>query len=206
MASTVIIKRGAEAVLQRTTWHGRKAVEKHRLPKEYRSQQLDGSLRKSRLRMEIRLMTEARKIGVTVPLIFDVDIRNNRIVMEYIEGPTIKDALQQRIVNPIEIAQEIGRIVARLHSNDIMHGDLTTSNMILKNSFIYLIDFSLGEKTSSFENKGVDLHLLKEALTSAHSDMPKLFKQVITGYKEVYADADSILMKVEDIESRGRYT
>jgi len=151
-------------------------------------------------------MTEARKIGVTVPLIFDVDIRNNRIVMEYIEGPTIKDALQQRIVNPIEIAQEIGRIVARLHSNDIMHGDLTTSNMILKNSFIYLIDFSLGEKTSSFENKGVDLHLLKEALTSAHSDMPKLFKQVITGYKEVYADADSILMKVEDIESRGRYT
>jgi len=205
MASVVLLKRGAEAELRRSTWHGREVVEKHRVPKAYRSQQLDDSLRKARLRMEVRLMSEARELGLAVPIIYDIDIEENRLVLEYVEGPTVKEVLQKRLIDPPRICQMIGEMAAELHSRDIVHGDLTTSNMIYRDDRIHLIDFSLGEKTSSIEAKGVDLHLLKEALTSAHSDMPDLFDHVAAGYRQRSANAEEVLRKVKEIESRGRY-
>ncbi len=200
------MKRGAEAELRRARWHGREVVVKHRVPKKYRGQQLDESLRKARLRMEVRLMDEARDLGVSVPIIYDIDTEENRIVLEYVEGPTIKQVLHEKLSDPREICRQIGKIAAILHSNNIVHGDLTTSNMISREGRIHLIDFSLGEKSSAIEAKGVDLHLLKEALTSAHSDMPELFDEVIKGYQGQYEGANEVLLKVEEIESRGRYT
>jgi TP53 regulating kinase-like protein len=206
MASAMLLKRGAEAELRRAKWHGREVVEKHRVPKSYRSPQLDESLRKSRLRMEVRLMSEAREIGMAVPLIYDIDVEENRLVLEFIEGPTVKEVLQKRLFDPPTICRQVGEIAAKLHSGGIVHGDLTTSNMIYRDGRILLIDFSLGEKNSSTEAKGVDLHLLKEALTSAHSDMPELFDHVAGGYRNAYKAADEVLLKVKEIESRGRYT
>lgn len=179
---------------------------KHRVPKRYRNRQLDESLRKARLRMEVKLMTEARGLGLAVPIIYDIDVEENRLVLEYIEGPTVKEVLQRKLDDPPKICRQVGEIAAKLHAGDIVHGDLTTSNMICRGGRINLIDFSLGEKSSSAESKGVDLHLLKEALTSAHSDMPDLFDHVAAGYRKKYAGAKDVLLKVEDIESRGRYT
>ncbi len=156
--------------------------------------------------MEVRLLEEARNLGVPVPIIYDIDTEENRIVLEYVEGPTIKKVLHDKLSDPWEICRQIGRMTAILHSNNIVHGDLTTSNMIYREDRIHLIDFSLGEKSSAIEAKGVDLHLLKEALTSAHSNMPDLFTEVVKGYEERYEDSHEVLLKVEEIESRGRYT
>jgi len=201
----VIIKRGAEAELHLAEWNERPSVIKYRISKKYRNPLLDSRLRKSRIRTEVKLMAEARSLGISVPIIYDIDLQENKIVMEYIEGPVVKDLLQSSFPGSRDLCRKIGRMVGVLHKNDLVHGDLTTSNMILKSGKIYFIDFSLGEKTSSLESKGVDLHLLKEAFSSAHSESMPLFDEVLRGYEEEYQGAREVMKKMKEIEERGRY-
>ncbi|MFQ5837164.1 MAG: KEOPS complex kinase/ATPase Bud32 [Thermoplasmata archaeon] len=184
---------------------GRKAVEKHRLPKGYRHRLLDRDLRGSRIKMEVRLFREARRLGVPVPILYDVDLGENRIVMEFVDGPTAKDVLASDPDGGRELCHKMGLLAGRLHAGDIVHGDLTTSNMILRGERLYLVDFGLGEKRGDVEAKGVDLHLLREAFMSAHSDRAGLFEEVLRGYRDAYREADPVIAKVKEIEKRGRY-
>ena len=205
MAAPVWLKRGAEAELRRTEFLGRDAVEKFRVPKAYRLPALDEELRRSRIRMEGRLMAEARAAGVAVPILYDIDLVDNKIVMEFIDGPTAKEVLDRGGPVAKETAREMGRIAGRLHQAGIIHGDLTTSNMILRDGRIVMIDFSLGEKGNTPEERGVDLHLLREALTSAHKDAAAYYREVLAGYREtVGAAAKDSIAKVKEIEGRGR--
>ncbi len=207
MARPVWLKRGAEAELRRTEFLGRAAVEKFRVPKAYRLSQLDEELRRARIRMEARLMSEARAAGVAVPVLYDINLQDNKIVMEFIDGPTVKEVLDQGGPRALETAREIGRIAGRLHRAGIIHGDLTTSNMILRDGRIVMIDFSLGGKGETAEERGVDLHLLREALTSAHKNATAYYREVLAGYREILgAAAKESIAKVKEIEGRGRYT
>ena len=201
------LKRGAEAELRKVEFLGRPAVEKHRVPKAYRIPALDEDLRRSRIRMEARLMAEARAAGVSVPILYDINLVDNKIVMEFIDGPTLKEVLDRGGAPAREAAREIGRIAGRLHRAGIIHGDLTTSNMILRDGRILLIDFSLGGKGDTPEERGVDLHLLREALTSAHKNAATYYREVLTGYRETLGvGARESIAKVKEIEGRGRYT
>jgi TP53 regulating kinase-like protein len=96
--------------------------------------------------------------------------------------------------------------VALLHSNGIVHGDLTTSNMIYRDGMIWMIDFSLGSRSAEMEDIGVDVHLLKRAFMSAHSEIFDHFGEVIDSYCNNFAGCKEALRKLEEIESRGRYT
>ncbi len=201
------LKRGAEAELRRTEFLGRSAVEKYRVPKAYRLAPLDEELRRTRIRTEARLMAEARAAGVSVPVIYDVDLVDNKIVMEFVDGPTLKEVLDEGGDRARKNAREVGRIAGRLHRAGIIHGDLTTSNMILRDGRIVLIDFSLGGKADTAEERGVDLHLLREALTSAHKNAAAYYREVLAGYRETLGgEAQASIAKVKEIESRGRYT
>ena len=203
----MLLKRGAEAELLRTEFLGRPAVEKFRRPKAYRLGPLDDDLRRSRVRTEARLMAEARGSGVAVPILYDIDVVENKIVMEFIEGPTVKEVLDSGGPAAMKAAREIGRIAGRLHRAGIVHGDLTTSNMILRDGRIVMIDFSLGGKDDRAEARGVDLHLLKEALVSAHARAMTYYREALRGYREIFGNAaDEVIAKVKEIESRGRYT
>ncbi len=155
--------------------------------------------------MEARLFRDARGLGVHVPVLYDVDLEEDRIVMEYVEGPTAKEVLSSNQTNARTVCHEMGLVAGRLHSGDIVHGDLTTSNMILRDERLYLVDFGLGEKGGDVEAKGVDLHLLREAFLSAHSDKAELFRDVLQGYREGYAEAELVIKKAKEIEKRGRY-
>src|SRR6266545_4944320 len=107
--AAVLLKRGAEAELLRTEFLGRPAVEKYRTPKRYRLEALDEDLRRSRLRTEARLMAEARAAGVSVPILYAIDAVENKIVMEFVEGPTGKEALDRGGASARRIARAIGR-------------------------------------------------------------------------------------------------
>ena len=186
---------------------GRNVVIKSRVVKGYRHTQLDSELRASRTRNESRLIQEARRLGVPTPVIYDIDLQKTEIVMQEIIGERVKDAL----VNSTEeetrwICREIGRLAAMLHRGGMVHGDLTTSNMILMEDRLWLIDFSLGGRGATLEEIGVDLHLLREAFQSAHSDILGLFQEVLDSYEEHFDDAKLVFRKVKEIESRGRYT
>ncbi len=202
-----LVKRGAEAEIYLSDWSGREVAIKRRIPKTYRSAEIDKRLREARTKLEAKLMAEARSFGVTTPIIYDVDTNESQIIMEYVDGERIKEALH----NADEEEQQsfcidIGRCVGKFHKNDLIHGDLTTSNMILRNGRIYFIDFSLGGKSKEIEAKGVDLHLLMEAFESTHSEILPMFEHVLEGYKMEYDEADRVIKKVKEIEKRGRYT
>ncbi|HYS99180.1 MAG TPA: KEOPS complex kinase/ATPase Bud32 [Thermoplasmata archaeon] len=203
----MLVKRGAEAVLSKTEFLGRPAVEKYRVPKGYRHSSLDTELRRSRIRTEARLMADARAAGVSVPILYDIDTVENKLVMEFIEGPTAKEVLEAGGALARRTAREIGRVAGRLHRAGIIHGDLTPSNMLIRDGRIVMIDFSLGSKDDGAEARGVDLHLLREALVSAHAQAAAYFREVVAGYREVMGKgAQPVIAKVREIESRGRYT
>lgn len=198
---------GAEARLDSAVWMGREVVHKQRVVKSYRHPDLDRALQSFRIKNEVRLMFEARRAGIAVPVIYSIDIPENRIVMEEVKGMRVKDALEALPRDRAEqVCRKIGEIAARLHANDIVHGDLTTSNMLLEGERIVLIDFSLGTKTSELEDKGVDMHLLEEAFHSAHYRRSELYEAVKDSYVKTYPGGAEVLRKVREIEKRGRYT
>jgi Kae1-associated kinase Bud32 len=202
-----VVRRGAEAEIRRGTWKGRKVMVKSRVVKGYRHPGLDESLRVARTKNEARLIQEARRHGVPTPIIYDIDPVNAELVMEEIEGDRAKDALMSAGEEAADrICEEIGRLAALLHKAGMTHGDLTTSNMIVREDKIWLIDFSLGGRNAEVEEMGVDLHLLKEAFQSAHSERVHLFDVVLRSYSKHYPDAKRVLAKIREIEERGRYT
>jgi TP53 regulating kinase-like protein len=200
-----IIKQGAESILYLDNFENQEVLVKERIPKRYRIKEIDDRLRKERTKKEVRLLTEARKFGIETPAILAVE--ENKIVMQFIDGKTVKEFFYSAKENEIKaISQEIGRIVGLLHSNGIIHGDLTTSNMILKNGKVFFIDFGLGEFSKKIENQGVDLNLLEEALKATHFRIYSLIWQnLLEAYKKEYKAANEVLLKVNEIEKRARY-
>ena len=202
-----IIYRGAESIIYLDTFDDQKVLVKERIKKNYRLEQIDEKLRKERTRKEVKLLTEARKYNVLTPKILHVDFQNHKIIMENIDGVRIKEFLNSADKKNIEkVCLEIGKLIGRLHANNIIHGDLTTSNMILKDNNIYFIDFSLGEFSNRLEDRGVDLNLLYEALKSTHFKILKLcWNNILKGYKQEYREGNKVFERVNEIEKRARY-
>jgi len=202
-----IIYKGAEAEICISRYMNYDVVEKRRVHKSYRINYIDNKLISSRTKEEAKLMIEARNKGISVPIIYDVDLVNGIITMEYLKGKRIKDILNNLSEKERQdLCKKIGESIARFHNNNIIHGDITTSNMILLDNRVYFIDFGLGEKSSEIESKGVDLHVLMEAIESTHSRYSDCFKYVLEGYKkELKDDANQVIKKIEDIVKRGRY-
>lgn len=202
-----MINIGAEATIAKIVFLGRDAVIKKRIVKGYRHPDLDKHLRSIRTRTEAKMIHNARNVGIRSPVIYDIDLEEGIITMEYIEGESVKLALDKNPEIADKICTSIGETVAILHRNGISHGDLTTSNIILtKNYELCLIDFSLSTEKADLESMGVDIHLIERSLTSAHSDIKNAFAFVISAYKNNMPDAQKVLKRVEDIKSRARYT
>ncbi len=202
-----MLYQGAEAKIIQSTYLGYAVVEKRRCNKRYRIKEIDNFLIAFRTREEVKLMIAARKQGVSVPIIYDVDIVQGIITMEYIRGQRIKDIYNTLPEgNRQRLCQNIGQHIAKLHNADIIHGDITTSNMILLEDTVYFIDFGLGEINPDVEAKGVDLHVLMEAMESTHSRYSHDFRYIMDGYKQTYqGDVRLVEGKIKDIVKRGRY-
>lgn len=202
-----VVRRGAEAEIGLDRWMGREVIIKKRVPKSYRHPDLDCALRASRTRNEARLMHEAREHGVPTPIIYDIDTYDASLVMQYLKGERVKDALDKGDKESVRrVCDEIGRLIAQLHGSGMTHGDLTTSNMILFQGKIWFIDFSLGSKCAGLEEMGVDIHLLKEAFSSAHSEKFEGFEIILASYAKHFPRGEEVIRKMREIEGRGRYT
>jgi len=190
-----LIGKGAEAEL----YLEEDKVIKKRIKKNYRIKQIDESLRKTRTRSEAKIIKKLPK-EIPAPELLNMDDKNMDIEMSFIKGDKVRDILD----NKLEICEEIGKKVAVLHNHDIIHGDLTTSNMIY-NKEVYFIDFGLSFFSKRVEDKAVDLHLLKQALESKHYKVfEKAFSLVLKGYKSKSDNFDEIMTRFEKVEARGR--
>lgn len=175
-------------------------IVKERIQKNYRLPQIDAKIRKERTKTEVRMMTESRRCGIMTPVIYGVD--DYAIKMERIKGIPLKFAID----GDERLAGTAGEMVGRLHARDIIHGDLTTSNMIYTDDGkLCLIDFGLSFSDKTVESKGVDVHVLFQTLDSSHKNSEKLKRLFAEGYRKEYSDADKILKRAEEIKMRARY-
>ncbi|MFH0896506.1 MAG: KEOPS complex kinase/ATPase Bud32 [Candidatus Bathyarchaeota archaeon] len=206
----LLIKKGAEADLYSNIWYGLKVVWKVRKIKAYRILQLDFEIRRSRTEREAQIIHDAKLAGVPTPLIYMVDVEATTIIMQYLEGSRIREVLDSLYpADRKRICERIGLLIGRLHTNGIIHGDLTTSNIIitLKND-IYFIDFGLAEYSKGLEKRGVDLLLMRRSLNATHYFYAKdCFDAIVEGYKREIGKraAEDVIKRIEEIAKRGRY-
>jgi Kae1-associated kinase Bud32 len=197
-----ILHQGAEAIL----YLDKSNLVKERIKKSYRHPTIDLNKRKYPTRREYKLLRKGIEIGLNVPKPIDFDETEMKVVMEYIKGDVLKETLDNyKEDKRKEVTKLIGQQIALMHDNNIIHGDLTTSNMILKKNEVFLIDFGLGSISLKSEDKAVDLHLLKQALESKHyKHYEELYHSFLQGYKKS-KNYKETLERLEKVESRGRY-
>ena len=201
MSELKILQIGAEA---RIIKNGETIIKK-RERKSYRILEIDEKIRKLRTRSEGKLLERASKL-IDTPKIKKIDEKSKEILMDFVDGKRLSDSLDDFSLNiQKKICEKIGKNVAKLHGSKIIHGDLTTSNMILAKDKIFFIDFGLGFISHKIEDKAVDLHLFKEALEARHFKYWEiLFKEFLRGYEE-YSEHKKILEQLKKVERRGRY-
>jgi TP53 regulating kinase and related kinases len=218
-----LIKQGAEGKLYIDLFNGQKCLVKERFVKNYRHPDLDKSLTKSRMKAEQKAIQRCSTAGVVTPKLLNVDFNTRKMYMEYLEEAiTAKLFIDQRIGDgkkESEIALKslgdtIGLVIRKMHDHNIIHGDLTTSNMMIRlkqdeslitiNNLI-MIDFGLSSYSASPEDKGVDLYVLERALLSTHSKQPDFFPVILEAYKgNNTKGCQEIINKFEEVRARGR--
>lgn len=202
-----LLFRGAEADIFKGDWAGSNAVFKFRKALPYRLPELDREIRGQRTVHEAQIIRDARSAGVKVPYLYYVSPSESLIVMQFVEGSRLKVRLHPG-GNLVDIAEEFGNAVGLLHRAGIMHGDLTTSNVIVADRGLHLIDFGLATHSPRVEDHAVDLRLIKETLVGAHSEVSSaVMSSFLRGYGGVLGEKrlKEVTRKLAEIERRGRY-
>ncbi len=200
-----LVKKGAEADIYLTSWNGHNSILKIRKKKDYRVHSLDTRIRTLRTIREAKMISETKSFGITTPLVYFVDEKKCEMYLQFVQGKLVRDLPIKQIV---KICKDIGRIVGILHKNGVMHGDLTTSNFILTQQGLVILDFGLSQKTDKIDDYAIDLRLFKEVLNSAHAQIvDKSWASFIQGYKKILGNllTEKVVNQVLVIEKRGRY-
>jgi TP53 regulating kinase-like protein len=214
---SLLLSEGAEAKVWKSSYMSKASVIKERMRKSYRLSELDGKLNKTRLLQEARCVAKCNKLGIPVPDIYMVDTVNYKLYMEHIEGKTLKTTLMEdaeqnngSYEQSYVLAQEIGQALSTMHTNDLVHGDLTSSNILVRkaddnnnnnnnnnnnsssssssssgtaSSSCVLIDFGLGSVScTAVEDKAVDLYVLEKALLATHPGSEGFTEALLAAY------------------------
>ena len=201
-----LLSRGAESEIRLGTWMGCTSIFKVRIPHRYMHPRLDAHLRRVRTRREAKLLIRAARSGASVPRVLAVLPSIGVIVMEYIDGVVLRDLLNSgRYLKSIIV--RAGEVLGKLHKINIAHGDPTTSNYIVANNRVYMIDFGLAEVTNSIEDLAVDIHLFRRAVESTHTSIANdIFRDFKRGYLNAAGmHGYKVLERAEIIRLRGRY-
>lgn len=156
--------------------------------------------------------------GIRTPDVYRVDLAARQIIVEYIDNSkTVSERIYELTSSSdaeaeeklTEIAAEMGKVIGKMHDSNIIHGDLTTSNILIQFDDndkwdLCLIDFGLSYTKASEEDKAVDLYVLQRALTSKHDDVAWFFDKFLTSYRQFSPSCERILKKFNEVCSRGR--
>ena len=207
-----LIKQGAEARVYEGEFSGKPAIIKERFTKTYRLPELDHKLTHRRMNQEVRSIARCQKSGIRVPEVYYVDTKERLIFMELIsDGFVMKDYINQFDLVKDQVVLEglmkvIAVTIANMHNIDLVHGDLTTSNMIYNpdKKELTMIDFGLSSVSKSVEDKGVDLYVLERAFLSTHPNTEDLFEIILRDYRSACNNAETVLAKLDEVRMRGR--
>ncbi|MBN2127713.1 MAG: Kae1-associated serine/threonine protein kinase [Candidatus Diapherotrites archaeon] len=198
-----LIKHGAEAKLFKAELFGKTVLIKKRIPKKYRNPELEKRIVKSRIKKEITLLKKMREAGIKTPIVFNVNLSEQEISMEFIKGKTMKTHLDKK--HKTEMLSKIGKCIGLMHSNNLIHGDLTTNNILIEGKNPVFIDFGLGFESNKIEDKAVDLVGFKKTFTATHTEIPSGWNKILEGYRKGNHYAEQVIEQIKEVEKRIRY-
>ncbi|XP_068450727.1 EKC/KEOPS complex subunit TP53RK [Clinocottus analis] len=216
LSKSELLKQGAEARVYRVEFLGKPTIVKERFKKRYRHSVLDEKLTHRRTVQEVRSILRCRRAGVSAPVVYFVDYTHHCIFLEEITGSsTVRDHIASTWQSDCSkhlgwLAERMGQILAKMHDEDVVHGDLTTSNMLLRRgvedreSVLFLIDFGLSYISALPEDKGVDLYVLEKAFLSTHPNTEAMFERLLKSYAAASKKSSPVIKKLEEIRLRGR--
>ena len=210
-SKSAIISRGAEATIERIKAFGKDCIKKARVPKGYRHPLLDEKLRKERMMHEAKMLHAVKGMGIRTPLVYALDKNEMVIYMEYFDAPRLKHVLLQKDKKGMHelLCKEFGEQIALLHSHHIVHGDLTTSNVLVQGEktnspTLIFIDFGLSTVSHKLEDMAVDLVNLKKTFSATHSTIPNGWDLIVQGYLG-NGGKEAVLKQMHEVEARIRY-
>ena len=201
------ITKGAEAIISSGTFLDLPIIIKNRVPKLYRHSKIDSTIRLHRLRSEAKIMSIAWKIGVNLPSLVGIDIQSYSLIIELIKGKLLFEVLDTTPMKGLqEIFTAIGNQIGILHSNEIIHGDLTVFNVIIQtDKEICIIDFGLAKISVELEAKADDLLTFYSTLKAIHLEFQILFDCFLQGYLSTNSEGEKTYQQMKKIQSRARY-
>eukprot|EP01080_Neovahlkampfia_damariscottae_P002071 gene2071-1943_t len=205
-----LINQGAEARIYATNFLGKETIIKERFSKKYRHPILDQKLTQSRVSQESKNIVKCQELGLPVPTVYHVDLKEAKIYMEHVHGITVKEFLYKNecdSTESLELAKIIGFTLAKLHNATLIHGDLTTSNFLLRDGKydqLVIIDLGLSCKSNNIEDKAVDLYVLERALLSTHPNSEKFNETMLNTYEQSVSNSKNIMTRLEKVRQRGR--
>ncbi len=183
--------KGAESIVSNVKFLGVSCLKKDRIKKAYRNEILDTKLRIERTRQEVRLLHKAKQAGVVAPTVLYVS--QTFFLMTKLPGKRAK------LHNRSECVQA-GEMLAKLHANEIIHGDYTKANLLESKGKLSVIDFGLGFFSKDLEDRAIDVITMLDNLTN--QEQRDWFLQ---GYKQENERFDSVIKRIEGIRKRARY-
>lgn len=236
-----LLTQGAEALVYRTTYltPTTSCALKYRPAKPWRHRILDQRLTRARILAEARVLVKCRREGVNVPAVLGLDWEGGWLALEWVHGWTVRRVLdwwvkvqsrgvfegaeaEGKTVEEVRgLMERIGWAVGGLHAGGVVHGDLTTSNLMVRpdvfdsaslatleiqslDGQVVLIDFGLAQQSTAEEDKAVDLYVLERAFGSTHPEAEKAFSAVLEAYGNSYKGGKTVLRRLEDVRMRGR--
>jgi len=202
--------RGAEADLFLTKIGPWEAVIKRRVRKKYRIPQLDQRIRSERTIREANALSNAKRAGVRAPSVLSVDMEGFAIAMSFVDGEIARSCLDKLPrQEQSRVLHEIGQQIGALHETGLVHGDMTTSNIIIsRNGLPFILDFGMSVHSSDPEDRGIDLHLLQRSISTCHAlDSRRSEKLIREGYRREFGvgEANISFLRQKEIARRGRY-
>ncbi|KAM4740242.1 EKC/KEOPS complex subunit TP53RK [Anableps anableps] len=218
LSTAELLKQGAEARLYRAEFLGKPIIIKERFPKRYRHPELHDKLNSHRTVHEVRSILRCRRAGISAPAVYFVDYKYHCIFLEEIVGSsTLRDHINShQYYNSCadeglhKLAERVGQILAKMHDENVIHGDLTTSNILLRHGpedtepELVFIDFGLSYISALPEDKGVDLFVLEKAFLSTHPNTDVLFEKLLKSYTATSKMSSAVIKKLDEVRLRGR--
>lgn len=187
-----IVSEGAEGKIYREN----DKIIKERVPKSYRLEILDRKIRKFRTKREFKVIKKLYENNVNVPEPLKIDEKEMIIEIEELKGDTLKEVINK------ELLYRFFDEIIKIHQLDIVHGDLTSLNAIVKDDEVFIIDYGLASFSHKIEDKAEDLHLLFQNLKNEHGELLSHRDELESIYKKKASKA--VIERVRRIEKRGR--
>ncbi|KAH0577172.1 TP53 regulating kinase [Spironucleus salmonicida] len=172
-------------------------IVKTRFSKKYKHPTIDQRHRARRTKGEAKILQILNERGISAPIM--ISYNDDTIVMEFLDFPQLTSILNENKNEESKNALiSLAQVISQLHDLQIVHNDLTPSNVLFDGQKAIIIDFGLAQRgKTSVEDLAVDLYVLERSLNAMGKG--EFFEYFISAYQN-----DLVKKRLKEVEKRGR--